>query len=42
MRKKKEINFRHKRKIYTNKIYDTTIIEILPDIDKINNYLSLD
>ncbi len=40
--KKKEINFKHKRKIYTNQIYDTTIIEILPDIDKINNYLSLD
>ena len=40
--KKKEINFKHKRKIYTDQIYDTTIIENLPDIDKINNYLSLD
>lgn len=38
----KEINLSYKRKVYTNEAYDTTIIEILPDIDKINNYLSLD
>ena len=40
----KEINFSFKRKVYTNKAYDTTIIEILPKVDKIKikNYLSFD
>ena len=27
------------RKIYTNKVYDTTIIEIKPEIDAINDFL---
>ena len=31
-----EINLSNERKIYTNKTYDTTIIEILPKVDKIH------
>ena len=40
----KEIDFSSKRMVYRNKTYDTTIIEILHEIDKIkkNDYLSLD
>ena len=30
------------RKIYTNKEYDTTIIEIKPELDKINSFMELD
>ena len=46
-----EIDLKYKRKIYSNKTYDTSIIEILPKVDKIVdknkktikiNYLSLD
>ena len=40
--KTKKIKLNNKRKIYTSKEYDTTIIEILPKIDKIHDYLELD
>ena len=36
------IKLNDNRKIYTNEEYDTTIIEIKPDIDKINNFMELD
>ena len=40
--KTKKIDLSHKRKIYINKKIDTTIIEILPEIDKIDDFLELD
>ena len=39
---KKTIKIDKNRKIYMNKEYDTTIIEINPEKDKINNFLELD
>ena len=39
---KKIIKIGKNRKIYINKEYDTTIIEIKPKEDKINNFLELD
>ena len=38
----KNIEINSNRKIYTSKKYDTTIIEIKPDIDQINYFLELD
>ena len=38
----KTINLNEKRKLYTNKEYDTTIIEIKPEKDKINNFMKID
>ena len=38
----KTIVIDNNRKIYMNKDYDTTIIEIIPEKDKINNFLELD
>ena len=38
----KTIVIDNNRKIYMNKEYDTTIIEIIPEKDKINNFLELD
>ena len=40
-KEKKIINI-EKRKIYTSIKYDTTIIPIIPEEDKINNYLEID
>jgi len=31
-----------KRNVYTSKLYDTTIIEIFPENDKINHFLELE
>ena len=39
---KRTIKIDDKRKIYMNKDYDTTIIEIKPEKDKINYFLELD
>ena len=39
---KRTIKIDNTRKIYMNKDYDTTIIEIKPEEDKINNFLELD
>ena len=39
---KKNIDINSKRKIYTNIKYDTTIIEIKPEKDKIYNFLEVD
>ena len=39
---KRTIKIDDNRKIYMNKDYDTTIIEIKPEIDKINYFLELD
>jgi hypothetical protein len=41
-KEKKFIDINYKRKIYTNIKYDTTIIEILPEKDKIYHFLELD
>lgn len=38
----REISFRYKRKFYTNKTYDVTIIEIIEKKDGIYNFLNLD
>ena len=38
----KQIQLNEKRKIYTNKQYDTTIIEIIKEKDEIDNFLELD
>ena len=40
-KEKKTIELKN-RKVYSNKIYDTTIIEINPKLDKISNFLELD
>ena len=40
--KEKNIDMNEKRKIYTNVKYDTTIIEIKPEKDKINHFLEID
>ena len=40
--KEKKIIHKNNRKIYTNKDFDITIIEIFKDKDKINHYLELD
>ena len=39
---KRTIKIDNTRKIYMNKDYDITIIEIKPEIDKINSFLELD
>ena len=39
---KRNIILNNNRKIYTNKEYDTTIIEIYPEKDKIYNYMDID
>ena len=41
-KEKRIIKIDKDRKIYMNKDYDTTIIEIKPELDNINNYLELD
>jgi hypothetical protein len=41
-KEKKFIDINYNRKIYTNIKYDTTIIEILPEKDKIYHFLELD
>ena len=41
-KEEKVIILNNNRKIYTNEEYDTTIIEIKPEIDKINNFMELD
>ena len=41
-KKIKKINLKDKRIIYTNKEYDITIIEIIPQTDLIYNFLELD
>jgi len=38
----KTIKLKEKRILYTNKEYDTTIIEIKPEKDKINSFIELD
>ena len=38
----KTIIFNDNRRIYTNKQYDIAIIEIIPEKDKINNFMEID